>query len=166
VVRGNLEDGLTEKGLTLTGFLFLHHLFIQKGRLETTWTGTCPSPLPFSLPSARARRACNGRLFTAACKPWGGLTVFFLVHPTVLRQFGYDDNLRVDLASVRSSLPAPPPSQVYDLSQVRNPPPHPLGAHHRAQRVHAVSLCSVLTFVGVDPVAGGRGLLLFAPPGL
>jgi Ras family protein T1 len=38
VVRQHTKDGLTDKGLTLVGFLCLHHLFIQKGRLETTWT--------------------------------------------------------------------------------------------------------------------------------
>ena len=39
------EDGLHEGGLTkngkmflTTGFLYLHTLFIQRGRLETTWT--------------------------------------------------------------------------------------------------------------------------------
>ncbi|KAG6775089.1 hypothetical protein POTOM_018515 [Populus tomentosa] len=30
--------GVNDCGLTLTGFLFLHALFIEKGRLETTWT--------------------------------------------------------------------------------------------------------------------------------
>mmetsp|Transcript_11643 Transcript_11643/g.40510 ORF Transcript_11643/g.40510 Transcript_11643/m.40510 type:complete len:555 (+) Transcript_11643:554-2218(+) len=30
--------GVNSKGLTLTGFLFLHALFIQRGRMETTWT--------------------------------------------------------------------------------------------------------------------------------
>lgn len=29
---------MTSKGLTETGFIFLHTLFIQRGRLETTWT--------------------------------------------------------------------------------------------------------------------------------
>jgi Ras family protein T1 len=29
---------VNERGITLTGFLFLHVLFIEKGRLETTWT--------------------------------------------------------------------------------------------------------------------------------
>lgn len=33
-----LAEGVNERGLTLTGFLFLHALFIEKGRLETTWT--------------------------------------------------------------------------------------------------------------------------------
>uniref|UniRef100_A0A8C2WSS0 Mitochondrial Rho GTPase n=1 Tax=Cyclopterus lumpus TaxID=8103 RepID=A0A8C2WSS0_CYCLU len=38
VVRKNLSDGVCDNGLTLTGFLFLHTLFIQRGRHETTWT--------------------------------------------------------------------------------------------------------------------------------
>ncbi|XP_059437277.1 mitochondrial Rho GTPase 1-like [Corylus avellana] len=38
VVSEKLPEGVNERGLTLTGFLFLHALFIEKGRLETTWT--------------------------------------------------------------------------------------------------------------------------------
>ena len=38
VVAEKLPEGVNERGLTLTGFLFLHALFIEKGRLETTWT--------------------------------------------------------------------------------------------------------------------------------
>ncbi|XP_078444372.1 MIRO-related GTP-ase 1 [Wolffia australiana] len=38
VVREKMPEGVNERGLTLTGFLFLHALFIEKGRLETTWT--------------------------------------------------------------------------------------------------------------------------------
>jgi Ras family protein T1 len=38
VVRENVEDGVAQNGLTEAGFLFLHKLFIQRGRLETTWT--------------------------------------------------------------------------------------------------------------------------------
>ncbi|KAH9295641.1 hypothetical protein KI387_039229 [Taxus chinensis] len=38
VVSERLPEGVNEYGLTLTGFLFLHALFIEKGRLETTWT--------------------------------------------------------------------------------------------------------------------------------
>jgi len=38
VVRENSADGVNENGLTESGFLFLHKLFIQRGRLETTWT--------------------------------------------------------------------------------------------------------------------------------
>ncbi|KAG6701459.1 hypothetical protein I3842_08G165900 [Carya illinoinensis] len=38
VVAEKLSEGVNERGLTLTGFLFLHALFIEKGRLETTWT--------------------------------------------------------------------------------------------------------------------------------
>ncbi len=37
-VRAGMPDGVTDEGLTVKGFLYLHHLFIQKGRLETTWT--------------------------------------------------------------------------------------------------------------------------------
>ncbi|XAR61210.1 hypothetical protein NMG60_11034849 [Bertholletia excelsa] len=37
VVQDKLPQGVNELGLTLTGFLFLHALFIEKGRLETTW---------------------------------------------------------------------------------------------------------------------------------
>ncbi|KAG2316552.1 hypothetical protein Bca52824_019674 [Brassica carinata] len=38
VVQERLPEGVNEIGLTVTGFLFLHALFIEKGRLETTWT--------------------------------------------------------------------------------------------------------------------------------
>ena len=38
VVAEKLPEGVNENGLTLTGFLFLHALFIERGRLETTWT--------------------------------------------------------------------------------------------------------------------------------
>uniref|UniRef100_A0A8C6LU97 Mitochondrial Rho GTPase n=1 Tax=Nothobranchius furzeri TaxID=105023 RepID=A0A8C6LU97_NOTFU len=38
VVRRNMADGVKDNGLTLKGFLFLHTLFIQRGRHETTWT--------------------------------------------------------------------------------------------------------------------------------
>ncbi|KAJ4719482.1 Mitochondrial Rho GTPase [Melia azedarach] len=38
VVQEKLQEGVNERGLTLAGFLFLHALFIEKGRLETTWT--------------------------------------------------------------------------------------------------------------------------------
>ncbi|KAL4583980.1 hypothetical protein LXL04_008568 [Taraxacum kok-saghyz] len=38
VVQEKLLKGVNENRLTLTGFLFLHALFIEKGRLETTWT--------------------------------------------------------------------------------------------------------------------------------
>ncbi|XP_060774044.1 mitochondrial Rho GTPase 1b [Neoarius graeffei] len=37
VVKRNTADGVCEDGLTLQGFLFLHTLFIQRGRHETTW---------------------------------------------------------------------------------------------------------------------------------
>ncbi|KAL2632904.1 hypothetical protein R1flu_004383 [Riccia fluitans] len=38
VVSEKIAEGVSENGLTLTGFLFLHALFIERGRLETTWT--------------------------------------------------------------------------------------------------------------------------------
>nr|XP_023685680.1 mitochondrial Rho GTPase 1-A-like isoform X4 [Paramormyrops kingsleyae] len=38
VVRRNMADGVQDNGLTLKGFHFLHTLFIQRGRHETTWT--------------------------------------------------------------------------------------------------------------------------------
>ncbi|KAI4311104.1 hypothetical protein MLD38_036028 [Melastoma candidum] len=38
VVLEKLSEAVNEHGLTLTGFLFLHTLFIEKRRLETTWT--------------------------------------------------------------------------------------------------------------------------------
>jgi mitochondrial Rho GTPase 1 len=37
VVKQNEPEGVTEQGLSEIGFLFLHTLFIQRGRLETTW---------------------------------------------------------------------------------------------------------------------------------
>lgn len=37
VVQEKLPDGVNQFGLTLTGFIFLHALFIEKGRLETIW---------------------------------------------------------------------------------------------------------------------------------
>ncbi|XP_072021528.1 mitochondrial Rho GTPase 1-A-like isoform X2 [Amphiura filiformis] len=38
VVRKNIPEGVQNNGLTQIGFLFLHTLFIQRGRHETTWT--------------------------------------------------------------------------------------------------------------------------------
>ena len=38
IVKENEPDGATSEGLTEIGFIFLHTLFIQRGRLETTWT--------------------------------------------------------------------------------------------------------------------------------
>ncbi|CAK0731768.1 hypothetical protein CVIRNUC_000040 [Coccomyxa viridis] len=37
VVLKGLQEGVRKGGLTLPGFLFLHTLFIERGRLETTW---------------------------------------------------------------------------------------------------------------------------------
>ncbi|BFZ03685.1 hypothetical protein BsWGS_06724 [Bradybaena similaris] len=60
IVKKNVSDGIIKDGITLKGFLFLHTLFIQKGRHETTWT--------------------------------------------VLRKFGYDDNLQLTLEYVSPKL--------------------------------------------------------------
>lgn len=38
IVKRNTPDGIFDDGLTLSGFIFLHTLFIQRGRHETTWT--------------------------------------------------------------------------------------------------------------------------------
>ncbi|KAL6564345.1 Mitochondrial Rho GTPase 1 [Orobanche minor] len=38
VVHEKLPEGVNQFGLTLTGFIFLHALLIEKGRIETTWT--------------------------------------------------------------------------------------------------------------------------------
>ncbi|XP_061685101.1 mitochondrial Rho GTPase 1b isoform X2 [Syngnathoides biaculeatus] len=64
VVRKNLSDGVCDNGLTLKGFLFLHTLFIQRGRHETTWT--------------------------------------------VLRRFGYDDDLELNQDYLFPPLKVPP----------------------------------------------------------
>jgi len=37
VIRRNVPDGVTERGVALPGFLYLHMLFILRGRAETTW---------------------------------------------------------------------------------------------------------------------------------
>lgn len=37
VISEQEPAGVTEKGLTVLGFLFLHGLFVQRGRLETSW---------------------------------------------------------------------------------------------------------------------------------
>jgi len=37
VVQDKMPQGVNGTGLTLSGFLFLHALFIERGRLETTW---------------------------------------------------------------------------------------------------------------------------------
>ncbi|KAG8663396.1 hypothetical protein MANES_01G208001v8 [Manihot esculenta] len=38
VVQEKKKEGVNDLGLTIQGFLFLHALFIDKGRQETTWT--------------------------------------------------------------------------------------------------------------------------------
>ncbi len=38
MVQQHSEGGVRDNGLTEEGFLYLHTIFIQRGRLETTWT--------------------------------------------------------------------------------------------------------------------------------
>ncbi|KAL6505126.1 hypothetical protein OROGR_024943 [Orobanche gracilis] len=38
VVHEKLPEAVNQLGITLTGFIFLYALFIEKGRIETTWT--------------------------------------------------------------------------------------------------------------------------------
>lgn len=38
MVREHAEGDVRDNGLTEAGFLYLHTIFIQRGRLETTWT--------------------------------------------------------------------------------------------------------------------------------
>lgn len=38
MVREHTDSGVRNGGLTEAGFLYLHTNFIQRGRLETTWT--------------------------------------------------------------------------------------------------------------------------------
>lgn len=38
MVQEHAEGGVRDGGLTEIGFLYLHTIFIQRGRLETTWT--------------------------------------------------------------------------------------------------------------------------------
>lgn len=38
MVQEHAEGGVRDDGLTEAGFLYLHTNFIQRGRLETTWT--------------------------------------------------------------------------------------------------------------------------------
>uniref|UniRef100_A0A8C4N0M7 Ras homolog family member T2 n=1 Tax=Eptatretus burgeri TaxID=7764 RepID=A0A8C4N0M7_EPTBU len=58
IVQQNTINGILNKGLTLQGFIYLHTLFAQRGRHETTWT--------------------------------------------VLRRFGYDDDLELNEAFIPS----------------------------------------------------------------
>ena len=37
LLRRNVHDGITDAGITVSGFIYLHKLFIQRGRSETTW---------------------------------------------------------------------------------------------------------------------------------
>ena len=37
VVRQGMPDGVRQNALTQEGFIYLHSLFVQRGRLETIW---------------------------------------------------------------------------------------------------------------------------------
>eukprot|EP01087_Luapelamoeba_hula_P015756 TRINITY_DN4747_c0_g1_i1.p1 TRINITY_DN4747_c0_g1~~TRINITY_DN4747_c0_g1_i1.p1 ORF type:complete len:664 (+),score=82.04 TRINITY_DN4747_c0_g1_i1:17-2008(+) len=37
VIRNGMPSGVSDQGINIKGFLYVHHLFIQKGRLEATW---------------------------------------------------------------------------------------------------------------------------------
>lgn len=37
LVRAEAEEGIRDDGITELGFFILHTVFIQRGRLETTW---------------------------------------------------------------------------------------------------------------------------------
>jgi len=63
IVKNSVPNGIVDDGLTLSGFLFLNILFIQRGRHETTWT--------------------------------------------VLRKFGYNDKIELDLEYLYPSLEVP-----------------------------------------------------------
>ncbi|QDZ25954.1 mitochondrial Rho GTPase [Chloropicon primus] len=38
VVSSKIPDGIHDKGITLKGFVYLHALFVARGRMDTTWT--------------------------------------------------------------------------------------------------------------------------------
>ena len=38
IVLEKVKEGVVRNGLSEVGFLYLHALFVQRGRLETTWT--------------------------------------------------------------------------------------------------------------------------------
>jgi mitochondrial Rho GTPase 1 len=38
LVRESLTNGVTANGITLEGFVFLHHMLMQKGHPERVWT--------------------------------------------------------------------------------------------------------------------------------
>ncbi|XP_047737860.1 mitochondrial Rho GTPase 1 [Hyalella azteca] len=70
VVSRNCPDGVQGDGLTLRGFLFLHRLFVQRGRHETTWTvlrrfgynGALTLPPEYLMPPLRVPPGCSTEL--------------------------------------------------------------------------------------------------------
>ncbi|KAF2353784.1 Small GTPase superfamily [Trinorchestia longiramus] len=70
VVSRNCSDGVHNNGLTLRGFLYLHRLFVQRGRHETTWTvlrrfgysGNLTLPSDYLVPVLRVPPGCSTEL--------------------------------------------------------------------------------------------------------
>lgn len=72
VVRSRLENGLVDDQLTFTGFVFLHALFIERGRLETTWAVrpdfTSRFHASFFSPGSDSAPASGQREFSASAR--------------------------------------------------------------------------------------------------
>ena len=69
-----LPQGVQDHGLTMPGFLFLHSLFIDRGRLETVWQVLPACSLPRRcaslLPCPRGTRSCSrARSSCLPCSP-------------------------------------------------------------------------------------------------
>ncbi|XP_074647076.1 mitochondrial Rho GTPase 1-like isoform X2 [Tubulanus polymorphus] len=70
VVKKNIPDGTLNDCLTQKGFLFLHTLFIQRGRHETTWTvlrkfgydNTLKLPKEYLFPTLKVGPECSTEL--------------------------------------------------------------------------------------------------------
>lgn len=82
VVRRSINDGILDNALTLKGFLFLHTLFIQRGRHETTWLvlrkfgydNSLQLSKDYLYPPLRVPRGCSTEL---SCDGTAFLTALF-----------------------------------------------------------------------------------------
>jgi hypothetical protein len=102
VVAEKMPRGVQDGGLTLAGFLFLHSLFIERGRLETTWTvlRSYGALRPHLLLPSHIQHLLfsSPPLITPSS---GSLTPFPLTSPnlslflTPLLLLGYDDTLKL-----------------------------------------------------------------------
>lgn len=82
LLHHQLPQGIKDNGLTLQGFLFLHALFIERGRLETTWAvlRRCGRPT-----GASFMRVLGGSAVWGVCKvPRPPLTRQTVLRPTGL----------------------------------------------------------------------------------